>query len=138
MEIPFCNAFYDHETASLRAPYSQATPSAIKFCQILVPLVLAKWKILKTLASLAPPPHSVGGTVFRNIPFATASPGGDRGTAFRTRVQRYDEHLPFSKFFGKKMKKKCIFVVLGQENDDFLERMRSSICFAVLEWNSRK
>jgi len=39
----------------------------------------------------------------------------------RFALQRYDEHLPFSKFFGKKMTEKCIFSVLGLINDDLLE-----------------
>ena len=77
----------------------------LKFCQIFVPLDLAKGKFLKTLASRAPPPHFVGGTVLRNIPFATALPEGNRGTAFRKRVQRYVELSGFSKLFGEKMQK---------------------------------
>jgi hypothetical protein len=39
----------------------------------------------------------------------------------RFALQRYDEHLPFCKFFGKKSSKKCIFFVLGLKNDDLVE-----------------
>jgi hypothetical protein len=39
----------------------------------------------------------------------------------RFALQRYDEHLPFSKFFGKKSSKKCIFYDFGQKNSDLLE-----------------
>ncbi|MBR4459875.1 MAG: hypothetical protein IKS26_00025, partial [Paludibacteraceae bacterium] len=38
-------------------------------------------------------------------------------------VQRYDEHLGFCKFFGKKMQEKCIFVEFWAKNDDYLERI---------------
>ena len=41
----------------------------------------------------------------------------------RKTVQRYDEHLGFCKFFGKKMQEKCIFVEFWAKNDDYLERI---------------
>jgi hypothetical protein len=37
------------------------------------------------------------------------------------RVQRYDEHLGFCKFLGKKMQKKCIFVDFEAKNSELLE-----------------
>ena len=40
---------------------------------------------------------------------------------FRFAVQRYVNHLPFCKFFGKKMIKKCIFVDFGHDIYDYLE-----------------
>ena len=32
--------------------------------------------------------------------------------SFRNPMQRYDEHFTFSKFFRKKIQKKCIFLIL--------------------------
>jgi len=33
----------------------------------------------------------------------------------RFALQRYDEHLPFSKFFGKKVQKSAFFMILGRK-----------------------
>ena len=52
-------------------------------------------------------------------------------------VQRYDEHLGFCKFFGKKMQEKCIFVEFWAKTDDYLERIAPLPYFgAVLESKS--
>ena len=52
---------------------------------------------------------------------------------FRIALQRYGEHLPFSKFFENFFQILVIFYVFLPKNSDFLERTRSSICCAVLE-----
>ena len=43
--------------AVARPLHGRSKEGQLKFWQIFVPLILAKGKFLKTLASLAPPPH---------------------------------------------------------------------------------
>ena len=56
----------------------------------------------------------------------------------RKTVQRYGEHLPFSKYFRKKNEKKCILWDLRQENDDLLEWIRNSDYSGNRDYRARR